>query len=63
MKLKTYLKKNKITQAEFAASIGVSKQAVVWWVSKNDHRRRPNTENLRKIKSITKGKVTANDFA
>jgi transcriptional regulator with XRE-family HTH domain len=62
MKLKRYLKKNGIKQAEFAAAIGVSKQAVVWWVSDNSHRRRPNTENLRKIKKFTNGKVTANDF-
>jgi transcriptional regulator with XRE-family HTH domain len=62
MKLKKYLKKNGITQAQFAAEIGVSKQAVVWWVSEGEHHRRPNPENIQKIKRYSKGKVTANDF-
>ena len=62
MKLKKYLKLNKITYREFAAQIGVSKQSVVWWVSTNQFKRRPNAANIKKIKKTTGGKVTANDF-
>jgi transcriptional regulator with XRE-family HTH domain len=58
MKLRTYLKKKKLTQKQFADIIGVSEQSVRNWVSGF---RKPS-RHLMAILEETKGKVTANDF-
>ena len=60
MKLDDWLKARKMTSAEFALLSGIAgKQAV----HKYRHVERfPTAENLRRIHTATKGKVTAIDF-
>jgi predicted transcriptional regulator len=58
MKLDDYLKKENLTQGEFAKIIGVPQATVFYWV----HGRLPQTEYLPKIFLATKGEVTANDW-
>ena len=59
MKLSAYLSSNELSDAEFAAAIGVERQAV--------HRYRsglrvPTKAVLTKIFEVTGGQVSANDF-
>ena len=59
MKLKTYLEKARINQADFARLIKSSPSAVTRWVVGN---RRPEIAQMRAITSVTKGQVRPEDF-
>jgi transcriptional regulator with XRE-family HTH domain len=59
MKLKDFLKEEKITQEQFAKVIGVSQATVSRWC---DGFQKPNQKMMTKILIATQGKVTANDF-
>ncbi len=59
MKLSAYLTNNGIADADFAAAIGVERQAVHRYKS---GLRFPNKSVLTKIFEKTGGQVTANDF-
>jgi len=64
MKLKDYLKKQKISASELARRIGVSVSAVARWVPKEGKRqvRRPDWDALEKLAVTTEGEVMPNDF-
>jgi len=59
MTLRAYLKLKRLTPDEFAASVCVSRGAVLKWMSGE---RFPRKDALTKIYDVTKGKVRANDF-
>jgi transcriptional regulator with XRE-family HTH domain len=59
MKLSAYLSLNEISDADFAAAIGVERQAVHRYRS---GQRTPTKAILGKIFKRTAGQVTANDF-
>lgn len=59
MKIRFYLKSNKITQAEFAALVGTSAQAISCFCL---GQRIPRPDVMRKIFDATNGAVTPNDF-
>jgi predicted transcriptional regulator len=59
MTLADYLAMKKISQAEFAQSIGVSQVAVSRYAS---GQRMPRRNWLLKIRDVTGGLVTGNDF-
>ena len=59
MRLKEFIKQNNLTIDAFASMGGFSRGAVLKWVS-GDRFPRPLT--LKKIKAITQGAVTPNDF-
>lgn len=58
MQLREYLKKEKITQEQFAEMIGVTQGIVTRWCRGAI----PRIELMTKILVATQGKVTANDF-
>ena len=60
MRLAIYLENKKISDAAFARSIGVERQAVGRY---RTGERFPEKAILRRIFEITGGRVTANDFA
>lgn len=60
MQLATYLDDNKISDAAFARSIGVERQAVGRYRAGE---RFPEKAILLRIFDVTGGQVTANDFA
>lgn len=60
MKLKEYLKTNKIKAKEFAEKIGVT-PAYVTLIHQG--KRWPRVDLMRRISEATDGQVTANDFA
>jgi DNA-binding transcriptional regulator YdaS (Cro superfamily) len=60
MKLKQYLRQNRISVNAFAKRIGHSQPGVWKWV--NDVSRPQEAETYQKIFIATKGRVTANDF-
>jgi transcriptional regulator with XRE-family HTH domain len=59
MKLKDFLKKTGKTQAEFAKELGLAENTVSRYVSAG---RVPLPKIMQKIKELTGGKVTPNDF-
>ena len=59
MKIRAYLKLNKITQGEFADIIGASPQAISCFCL---GQRIPRPDVMRKIFDATNGAVTPNDF-
>ena len=59
MKLREYLKKNKIRQAEFAAIIGVSHRGLKYYISGSYM---PSREIMIEIARATDFEVTPNDF-
>jgi transcriptional regulator with XRE-family HTH domain len=59
MKLKTYLAKAHINQADFARLINASRASVTRWVLGN---RRPEIAQMREIERVTKGQVRVKDF-
>ncbi len=59
MKLGTYLRKNRTTQAEFARRLGVTQQALSNWISGE---RFPRRGHLIRIHQETDGAVTPRDF-
>ena len=58
MKLLDYLKKNKISQGEFARIVGVPQPSVFHWVNGTV----PTLKVMPKIYLATNGEVTANDW-
>jgi len=58
MRLAAYLKRERIKIADFAAKISVHEKSVSRYLGG----RVPSTEVLKRIVSVTKGEVTANDF-
>lgn len=60
MNLETYLKRKKITPAEFGRQLGLkSRASVIRYISGE---RKPADDIMAKIKEITNGKVTADSF-
>jgi transcriptional regulator with XRE-family HTH domain len=59
MKLTDYLKKHKISVADFAKSVGVDQDSVYRYCNGT---RRPSWRVLPKIMSVTGGKVKAESF-
>ena len=59
MDLQTYLQSHNLSRADIADMIGTSVGAVNHWIS---GRRQPRGDMLERIKSVTQGQVTANDF-
>jgi transcriptional regulator with XRE-family HTH domain len=59
MKLAEYLAANKISQAEFAQKVGVSQVAISRYA---DGQRMPRRKWLVKIRQMTGGLVTSEDF-
>ena len=59
MKLATYLKNNELNAAEFAGQIDVHEKTVYRYLR---GARIPNRQTILRIKTATKGQVTANDF-
>lgn len=58
MKLGDFLKNNDLTQAEFAAWVGIDQSAVAKYVGG----RIPREEVMRRIFKVTNGAVRADDF-
>ena len=59
MHLATFIAENKINQRRLALSLGVTEAAVSLWAR---GLRTPNYRNLRKIRALTEGQVSADDF-
>lgn len=59
MDLEQYLKKHKIKQTEFAQQLGVTPTCISRWIRKI---RLPRLAMMKKIITLTGGKVTAADF-
>lgn len=59
MKIREFLKKHRIEQADFAGQIGISPQAVSCFCL---GKRIPRSDVMRKIFDATNGAVTPNDF-
>lgn len=60
MQLRDWLSNKRMKPEEFASAIGASKGAVLKWMYGE---RFPRRNQLEQIREVTKGKVTANDFA
>ena len=59
MKLEEWMKRKRITAAELARKIGVSRSSVHLWLCKN---RAPKYSNYLKIKELSNGRVKFEDF-
>ncbi len=59
MKLMDFLDSRNLTYREFAGQVDATAEAVRLWVT---GQRIPKREFMDKIKAVTKGKVTPNDF-
>lgn len=59
MTLSEFLSSSRLSHADFAGQIGVSKEAVRLWVT---GARTPRPAAMSQITKATKGSVTANDF-
>ena len=59
MKLTDYLHLKRLSQKEFAASVGVSSSAICYYLQK---KRVPTKKIMQKIIDLTDGKVSPNDF-
>ncbi|HRD79055.1 MAG TPA: helix-turn-helix transcriptional regulator [Hyphomicrobiaceae bacterium] len=65
MRLTDYLAQEKLSAAEFAARIGVHRSTVSRWIEpviSGGVPFRPSWEQIAKIRDVTGGAVTANDF-
>ena len=62
MKLKNWLKKQGLTNREFAKMLNVSDSAIHRWTSTDDASRMPRPEHMAAIQKATGGKVKAQDF-
>ena len=60
MKLKSWMKKHNLRVVPIAELIGVSVDAVYAWF--NDPHRMPRAHTMKRIRSITGGKVQPKDF-
>ncbi|WP_406853517.1 helix-turn-helix domain-containing protein [Alsobacter sp. KACC 23698] len=59
MKLADYLAKHGLSHSDFAAKISVSQASVTRYVQ---GQRTPRPAHMRRIREVTRGAVTANDF-
>lgn len=59
MKLAAYVSKHFASPADFARKVGHPVSTVIKWLRDE---RCPRPEAMRKISTVTKGAVTANDF-
>jgi transcriptional regulator with XRE-family HTH domain len=59
MKLSDYLKKEGLSDAEFARQLGVGRSSIGRYAA---GKRKPRWEVLARIAKVTRGKVTALDF-
>lgn len=59
MQLNTYLRRNRLSAADFARLVGVKPATVYRWSSGD----RFPIRHMHLIESLTQGRVTANDFA
>lgn len=59
MKLADFLSDKGMSRADFAAALGVSEVTITRYVG---GRRMPRVEHLRRIREVTAGAVTADDF-
>lgn len=59
MKLADYLAKNDLTPEAFGKKAKVTRPTVTRW---RDGKRMPRVDHLKKIREITNGAVTADDF-
>lgn len=59
MKLSEFLSDNGMSRADFAAAVGVSHVAITRYLA---GKRIPRPEHIRRIKELTGGAVTADDF-
>jgi DNA-binding transcriptional regulator YdaS (Cro superfamily) len=59
MTLTEYLTTNQIAPTDFAQQIGVTREAVLMWMSAA---RTPRPKMMERIKKATAGSVTPNDF-
>lgn len=59
MVLADYLKTEHLSAAEFARSLGVSRSIVLRWAKRE---RTPRGAQIKRITSLTGGRVTAADF-
>jgi len=59
MKLKEYMRENKITQIELAKSLGLT-QAMISYLCKGS--KKPSFDTLKKIYAFTDGQVRYEDF-
>jgi len=59
MLLRDYLQKHRISPQAFAERMGVSRPAVTFWIG---GRVRPSPRHAKKIKTITRGEVGADDL-
>lgn len=64
MRLETWMQENRKTATDVAAEAGVSVSAISRLIPKPGKKqlRRPGAELMRKLKAITAGQVTADDF-
>jgi len=60
MKLRDWLKKHEMTQADFAKGIGVSKSTVTYWLN---GKQGPNRNTHKRIKEFTNGAVTQEEVS
>lgn len=59
MKLKDWLKKEKLTQEKLSEGLEITQVAISYYINEQ---RIPRPETMAKIIAYTKGEVTANDF-
>ena len=59
MKLATYLRRQKLSQADFAREAGVPASQVSLWLR---GKRGPSVESARRVYAATKGAVTLTDW-
>jgi transcriptional regulator with XRE-family HTH domain len=60
MRLKDWLTYNTVTQGAFAARVGVRRETVIRWCADENI---PDMPKILEIERVTKGKVTADDWA
>ena len=59
MKLKDYLKENKLTEVNFAEMLGCKQPTISRYINK---KRIPKKQIMQKINELTNGNVNKNDF-
>jgi transcriptional regulator with XRE-family HTH domain len=59
MQLAEFITENSLTQRHLALTLGVTEAAISLWAR---GLRTPNYRNLRKIRALTEGQVSADDF-
>lgn len=59
MHLAKFIQDNSLTQRRLARALGVTEAAISLWAR---GKRTPNYRNIRKIRALTEGQVSADDF-